>query len=65
MHWIRRAACKLIGHKYVVVRRFSPWARKIHCTRCERSFAMHDGVRTVLPWEGDFEDLYKEPADAE
>ena len=56
---IARLCCFVRGHKYVVERLFSPVSRKIGCARCGSTWAMHDGVRTVVPWTGEFEEMYR------
>ena len=56
---IARLCCLVFGHKYVVERLFSPIARKVGCTRCGSSWAMNDRVRAFVPWDGEFEDLYR------
>lgn len=53
-----RLVCAVAGHRYTVERRLSAEARKIRCARCERAWAMHDGLRIILPWDADFEALY-------
>ncbi len=55
---IRRLLCRLLGHRYVIVRRFSHTARKLRCLRCGEAFAMHDLLRALLPWDGEFDELY-------
>lgn len=56
--WIRRAVCRLLGHKYKVVRNYTPAERRICCTRCGEQFAMNDRVQTLLPWDSDFAEMY-------
>lgn len=53
-----RFICAIFGHKYVVERVLNYRARKVSCTRCKRSWAMHDPTRSFLPWDGEFEALY-------
>jgi hypothetical protein len=50
--------CWIFGHKYRVLRRMNPGARKVGCDRCHNVWAMHDGTRTLVPWDGQFEMLY-------
>lgn len=56
---IERLLCALLGHRYVVQRKFSETSRQVGCTRCCKQWAMNDSVRAFLPWDGEFEDLYK------
>jgi len=60
MSLIERLLCAVLGHKYVVHRVFNPGARQIGCTRCNRQWAMHDGTRSFVPWDGEFESMYRQ-----
>ena len=53
-----RCICAVIGHRYVVERVLNYGARKVGCTRCNCHWAMHDGTRSFVPWDGEFEELY-------
>ncbi len=59
MKFIERLLCALFGHRYVVLRVFNPGARQVGCTRCNRVWAMHDETRSFVPWDGDFEAMYR------
>lgn len=50
--------CAIAGHRYVIERVLNERARKVGCTRCHRSWAMHDPTQTFVPWDGEFEALY-------
>lgn len=54
---IEKLLCAVFGHKYVVEMVFSPTYRKVGCTRCNKKWAMNDRVKSLLPWDGDFEEL--------
>ena len=54
---LERLMCAVFGHKYVVEREFVG-ARKVGCTRCLRKWGMHDGTRSFVPWDGEFEAMY-------
>lgn len=54
-----RIICTLLGHKYIVQRIFHSGARQVGCSRCGREWGMHDETRTFVPWDGDFEDMYR------
>jgi hypothetical protein len=56
---IERILCALFRHRYIVEKRLSESCRKIGCTRCNKKWAMNDEVRAFLPWDSDFENLYK------
>ena len=53
-----RIICALFGHRYVVLRKMNPGARKVGCTRCKCQWAMHDGTRSFVQWSGEFDELY-------
>ena len=53
-----RLICAVFGHRYVVARVLNRGARKVCCTRCKKNWAMHDGTRSFVPWDADFEALY-------
>lgn len=56
---IERILCALLGHRYVVQRVFSPHSRQVGCTRCGRQWGMHDPARSLVPWDGELEDMYR------
>lgn len=55
---VRRLVCRFAGHKYRVLRRMNPGARKVGCARCGCAWGMHDDTRAFVPWDGDLEALY-------
>lgn len=59
MNFIERLLCALLGHKYVMIRRFTSYSRQIGCTRCNRVWGMDDRVKCVVPWDKDLEDLHR------
>lgn len=56
---MRKLLCFLFGHKYYYVKRLSYTSRKISCGRCNKMFVMNDDARAILPWDDDFEKIYK------
>lgn len=46
-------------HKLRIKKKFSNYSRQVECS-CGKLYAMHDGVRTILPWDGSFDELYKD-----
>ena len=56
----RRLLCWIKGHRFTLIRQLSFTSRKLQCRRCERYFAMNDDVRVVVPWDHDFETLYRD-----
>lgn len=55
---LERLFCAILGHRYVVERMLSYEARKVGCTRCGQHWAMHDGTRSFVQWDGELEALY-------
>lgn len=55
-----RLICAVAGHRYVVQRVFSSTSRKVGCTRCDREWGMNDSVKAFVPWDGEFEQLYRD-----
>lgn len=55
---LERLLCAIFGHRYVVERVLNAGARKVGCTCCGKQWAMHDGTRSFVPWDCEFEELY-------
>lgn len=55
---VMRLACMLAGHKYRVLRRMNPGARKVGCDRCGATWGMHDATRAFVPWDDELEAMY-------
>lgn len=55
---VRRLACMVVGHKYRVLRRMNPGARKVGCDRCGAVWGMHDATRSLVPWSNELEAAY-------
>jgi hypothetical protein len=55
---IDKLLCAIFGHRYILERKLNDGARKVGCTRCRNHWAMHDGTRTFVQWNGDFEAFY-------
>ena len=51
--------CFFFGHKYQVTQKLSPTTRRLCCKRCRKMFAMSDDLRTVLPWDAEFHQMYE------
>ncbi len=56
---IKKVYCYLIGHKYRVTQVFDSENRRVSCCRCKQCFAMNDSVRSILPWDAEFHNMYK------
>ncbi|MBU0959201.1 MAG: hypothetical protein KKB31_04635 [Nanoarchaeota archaeon] len=57
---IEKLLCKLFGHKYFVIKRFSPASRKVGCWRCHKQWGMNDRVKAFVPWDSELQEHYME-----
>lgn len=51
--------CAFRGHKYRIVQTFGAQTRRVCCKRCYGDWAMNDELQCLLPWDEDFEELYR------
>jgi hypothetical protein len=54
---LERILCAIFGHRYVIERNIATYWRKVGCTRCRRSWGMHDPTRAFVPWDGEQEEI--------
>lgn len=57
---LRQAWCWIVGHRYRVMRVFSPTDRQVVCRRCRQVWGMNDSVRALVPWSGEIEQMYRD-----
>ena len=57
--FIRKIICRLKGHKYYVIKEYSPTVRKLGCSICKSKFGMNDRVKAVIPWDSELEELHE------
>lgn len=57
---MRKALCLILKHRFRVVQEFGRESRRIKCERCGGDWAMNDYVRAFVPWDGNFEQLYRD-----
>lgn len=57
---IKRLKCLFGYHKYFVLIELTKWTRKLGCRNCKKCFAMNDSVGVIVPWDEDFERLYRQ-----
>ena len=57
--WVKRTACAWFGHEYFVLRRMTAKQRKVGCARCKATWAMCDETRSLVAWDGVFEEMYR------
>ena len=60
MKWLRRLLCKLDCHRVLHVIQSYGAAQHIGCPDCRRQMAIHHGMRAVLPWDSEIEQLYQD-----
>ena len=54
----RRLLCRLGRHYRLDVIQSFGAAKHIGCPDCGAQMGMHDGLRTVIPWDGELAQLY-------
>ena len=55
---IKEIFCKIFGHKYVVLRKFSPTSRQIGCIRCAHKWGMNDSTQSFIDWDEELKQMY-------
>lgn len=56
----RKFMCAAGMHKRLQVIQTFGAAQHVGCPYCEREFAIHHGMRVVVPWDSDFSELYED-----
>lgn len=51
---IDKLICKLFGHKYLLIEKYTREIRRVGCSRCGTTWAMDDVTKTLLPWDDEF-----------
>ncbi len=51
--------CRILGHKYYLVKKLTAWSCKIGCARCDKFFGMNYDARAVIDWDYELEAMYK------
>jgi len=54
-----RAICIVLGHRYTIVKKYTPTIRKLKCKRCGRYFGMNDDVQCIVPWDAELEEAHR------
>ena len=49
--WLDDVICSIRGHQYVQEEVLNPYARKVWCPRCDRSWAVYLPTKAFLQWE--------------
>ena len=55
----RNIKCSVMGHDYVMVKRYSAKVQKIMCKRCHKVFGINHDVRAVVEWDQELDDMIK------
>lgn len=48
---MKRFLCFVFGHRYFVIRKYTPVVRRLGCHRCGCSWGMHDDLKALVPWD--------------
>ncbi|GAA4108536.1 hypothetical protein ACFFTN_01150 [Aminobacter aganoensis] len=56
---IRRVLCRIGHHRQLDIIQTFRAAQHVGCPDCRRRYAIHHGLRTFVPWDSDFADLYE------
>jgi hypothetical protein len=56
---IKRIKCLIGLHKYYVLIHLTKCCRKLGCRHCNKEFAMNDNLQVIVPWDDEFEEIYK------
>jgi hypothetical protein len=57
---MKQVLCYLFGHKYKISRRITPEITELFCGRCKDQFALHSGVKTLLPLDMELFEMHNE-----
>lgn len=60
MKYLLILICAIRGHKFIIERILNTHTRKIGCLRCEKHWAMHDPTKTVIEWDLELENMYRQ-----
>jgi hypothetical protein len=55
----RDIKCSILGHQYMIVKRYSKNVQKIACKRCHKVFGINHDVRAVLEWDDELDEMIK------
>lgn len=56
---MKRILCWIFGHRYALVKKLTPYSRKVGCVRCRCAWGMNDDARALIPWDSELEGLYE------
>ena len=51
--------CKIFGHRFITIRKFKK-SEQVYCTRCKTFYGMHHELKTIVEWDKDLENAYKD-----
>jgi hypothetical protein len=55
-----KIVCLALRHRVRVVQEFSPSQRRLKCERCGGDWGMHDGVRAIVDWSPELQQMYRD-----
>lgn len=56
---LNRIKCLFGFHKYYVKQKFNNNSRRLGCKHCNGDWAMADRTKTIIPWDSELEEFYK------
>lgn|GEM_PF-2543691 len=58
MNYLKRIKCRIVGHNYRVVQRFSGSVRRVKCDCCDADWGMNDNTRSLIDWDNELEEMH-------
>ena len=55
---MRKLICKILGHKYKLLRKISNTIVEVKCDRCKSEFGMNSDIESILPLDGELKTLH-------
>ena len=55
----RNIRCSMVGHRYVLVRRYDSNVQKLTCTRCHKVFGINHQVKAIVEWDDELNEVIK------
>jgi hypothetical protein len=60
MGLLRHILCRFGHHRQLDVIQTFGSAQRIGCPDCGRQFGIHHGMRSIVPWDSDLEQMYRD-----
>ena len=55
---MKKIICKILGHKYKLLRKISNTIVEVKCARCNSEFGMNSDTQSILPLDGELKTLH-------